>query len=373
MRHNILRLIFSSALCLLLSFNTSAQNLFSDYSNLFVTPLSYVVMHTSTPPVIDGNINDKVWADVEWTELFQDIEGRELKPDPIHKTRVKMLWDDEYIYFAAELEEPHVWAYLSERDDAVMYDNDFEIFIDPSNTTHRYFEIQINALNNIFDLYMNKPYRNGGSPLRSWDTPGMVHAVDIDGSLNKTDDIDKSWSVEMAVPFSALYLDGRKSRPANQDVWRMNFLRIAWETDIVDGKYVKVTEANGRAKEPDYHSWSPQGIIDMHYPERWGYLQFSTKSVGEGVPTYSRPYSECQRDYLWLVYYKQRDFMRKNGRYAQTLKELSLPSSVKIEKSGEGQINNLSLQATDVQFSMTITDGENKSIEINDEGLVRER
>ena len=39
-------------------------------------------------------------------------------------------------------------------------------------------------------------------------------------------------------------------------------------TDIVDGKYQK------QNKPEDNWVWSPQGIIDMHQPEHWGYLRF---------------------------------------------------------------------------------------------------
>src|SRR3954468_179467 len=75
----------------------------------------YVIRRAPGPVVVDGNIDKPVWRDVEWTEGFVDIEGA-LKPHPPLRTRVKMMWDDENIYFAARLEEPHVWATLTERD-----------------------------------------------------------------------------------------------------------------------------------------------------------------------------------------------------------------------------------------------------------------
>ena len=61
---------------------------------------------------------------------FQDIEG-DKKPRPRFRTRAKMLWDDQFFYVAAELEEPHVWATLTKHDSVIFHDNDFEIFIDP--------------------------------------------------------------------------------------------------------------------------------------------------------------------------------------------------------------------------------------------------
>ena len=50
---------------------------------------------------------------VGWTEDFVDIEGTR-RPKPRLRTRAKMLWDAEYFYIAAELEEPHVWAHADE-------------------------------------------------------------------------------------------------------------------------------------------------------------------------------------------------------------------------------------------------------------------
>src|SRR5690606_40527589 len=60
------------------------------------------------------------------------------------------------------LEEPHINGKLHKRDEVIYYDNDFEVFIDPKGTTHNYFEIEINALNTVFDLRLPRPYRNGG-------------------------------------------------------------------------------------------------------------------------------------------------------------------------------------------------------------------
>ena len=44
--------------------------------------------------------NDPAWQDAPWTDYFVDIEG-DKKPKPRFKTRVKMLWDQEYFYVAA--------------------------------------------------------------------------------------------------------------------------------------------------------------------------------------------------------------------------------------------------------------------------------
>jgi hypothetical protein len=170
---------------MLMPWQLKAQDVFKGYENLFTTSESYVVKHTAKAPVIDGNVDEPIWQQAKWTNDFVDIEGN-LKPKPPLQTNVKMLWDDSCLYIAARLYDPHVWAKLKKRDEVVYLDNDFELFVDPLNTTHQYYEIEVNALNTIFDLFLSKPYRNGGAAISGWDTPGLRTAVKVQGTLNNT-------------------------------------------------------------------------------------------------------------------------------------------------------------------------------------------
>src|SRR4051794_15933033 len=78
-------------------------------------PRGYVAHRASEPIAIDGRLDEKAWKAVPWTEAFLDIEG-DLKPVPRLRTRAKMLWDDDYFYVAAQLEEPHVWGTITKHD-----------------------------------------------------------------------------------------------------------------------------------------------------------------------------------------------------------------------------------------------------------------
>lgn len=78
-----------------------------------------------------------------------------------------MLWDEDYFYVAADLEEPHIWANLKQRDTVIFYDNDFEAFIDPQGDNHRYYEYEMNALNTIWDLLLAKPNRDGATAINA--------------------------------------------------------------------------------------------------------------------------------------------------------------------------------------------------------------
>lgn len=131
--------------------------------------------------VLDGKLDKPFWQHATWTDDFVDIEGDQ-RPLPAKQTRVKMLWDDEYFYFGAELMEDQIWGTLTERDSVIFYDNDFEIFIDPTGDSHQYYEFEINALNTVWDLLLVKPYRDGGPPINGWDIQGLKTAIHIEGS-----------------------------------------------------------------------------------------------------------------------------------------------------------------------------------------------
>jgi hypothetical protein len=349
-----------------ISGEVKAQDAFKGLENLFTVPEGYVVKHISKAPVIDGDIDENIWQQARWTNDFVDIEG-DLKPKPTLQTNVKMLWDDSCLYVAARLHDPQVWATLKNHDDIVYRDNDFELFLDPANTTHSYYEVEVNALNTIFDLYLNKPYRNQGQAIIGWDAPGLRTAAKIQGTLNNSIDKDKGWTVEMAIPFKGLNPGFKTTVPEHGTVWRINFSRVEYDTKVQDGQNVKLKdEATGRDLPEHNWVWSAQGVINMHYPERWGYLVFSDQTTGDAG--FEMPYAELQKKYLWLVYYRQKEWFKQNHQYAQSLKELGIESGYNILK----KFNNLQLEATKHQFLASINTEEDDKITytINQDGLV---
>lgn len=72
-------------------------------------PRSYTLCQTGSALKIGGGLNEKSWAETLRTQYFIDIEG-ESKSSPEYKTRVKILWDNKYLYIATEMEEPPLWA-----------------------------------------------------------------------------------------------------------------------------------------------------------------------------------------------------------------------------------------------------------------------
>ena len=269
-------------------------------------PKSYDCRFATIAPTLDGKLDDAAWAAAPWTDDFVDIQGPAL-PAPRYQTRAKMLWDGEYLYIAAELKDPHVWGTLTKHDQIVFQDNDFEVFIDPDGDTREYYELEVNVLRTIFDLYLHRRYKEGGPAEHGWNAEGLKTAVAVQGTMNDPTDTDTGWTLEWAVPWSAFRPPawdkpgfGEKERgaaaPKPGDIWRVNYSRVQWThgfegktapkrdsgpiNDSFDQKppppeasaaprYEKVA-----GKPEDNWVWTPQWQIDMHDPRWWGRVKF---------------------------------------------------------------------------------------------------
>lgn len=225
-------------------------------------PRGYVCLRARAEPGFDGDLESGEWGRAAWTDDFADIEGVAV---PRLRTRVKMLWDDSRFYIAAEMEEPDLWATYTEHDSVIFHENDFEAFFDPDGDCHSYFEYEVNALGTDWDLRLDKPYRDQGNADNSWEIPGLSKSVVLRGPLNDPATPSESWTVVLGFPWSAFGLEA----PTAGSQWRVNFSRVEWDLETVDGQYRKV------AGRPEHNwVWSPQWAIDMHRPELWGYAQF---------------------------------------------------------------------------------------------------
>ena len=244
-------------------------------------PKHYIISYNTEDLLIDGLDNEKAWAEAKYTDEFIDIEGELI---PQQTTKVKMLWDEDYLYVFAQLKEKHIWGDLDKRDAIIYLNNDFEVFLDPSSTGTNYVEIEINPLGTILDLSLNKPYRVGGKANLHWNLTNLKTAVNISGSLNDHSDIDSLWTVEMAIPINALIelKNKPKSIPKEGEQWKINFSRVEWEFEIIDGKYQR-KKLNDKLLPENNWVWSPQRVINMHEPEKWGILQFTNESSSKDI------------------------------------------------------------------------------------------
>ena len=319
-----------------------APCIFEKYERYLVQPRSYVAYRTEGALKIDGKLDESSWQKAKETEAFEDISGAGFA-EPKYKTTAKMLWDDDFLYVGAILEEPNIDAKLTQRDTIIYYDNDFEVFIDPDTDGHNYFEIEVNAKNVLFDLMLDKPYRVGGDFFLQWDCPGIQSAIHIDGTLNNPKDTDKFWSVEMAIPRQALTLSFNNLLKAG-NTWRINFSRVEW---------LKKPEENW--------VWNATGRIDMHMPDRWGYLHFSDNKVGTEETAMVYPHDMEIYKLMWAIFYAQQDYKNENGKYASLNEIPGLSAEMKQKVSMEATTNAYQIRAE--------VPAEGKVYILNEEGL----
>jgi hypothetical protein len=103
-----------------------------------------------------------------------------------------------------------------------------------------------------------------------WDFPGLRSAVQIQGTLNDSRNVDRGWTVELALPWKGMEVlaGGRPLPPREGDVWRMDFSRF--ETLTYNG--VTAERAAGWA-------FNAHGIYDSHRPECFTSVRFSERTV----------------------------------------------------------------------------------------------
>ena len=216
----------------------------------------------ATQPVkIDGALDDPAWAAAEWSSRFVDIRGGD-RPAPPLRTRAKLLWDATFLYVGIECEEPDVRAHMRDRDMPLFRENAVELFLDPDDDGLNYGELEVNALGTDYDTKLDKPYRDGGQRDDAWRIDRMKLAIHVDGTINDDRDRDHGWTAEIAIPWAALNsLAPDHVPPKPESHWRMQLARA---------------EHPDRTPRPTFSSWSPQGEVNLHAPERWGHLEFAS-------------------------------------------------------------------------------------------------
>ena len=194
------------------------------------------------PLVIDGKLDEAEWQKAT-PQPF--ILGWAEKKEPAHGATVRMLWDDEYFYFGGELVDLDIAADPAHKQGETWQDDVFELFIKPSDEQPVYFEFHVSAANKVTDIRYPRPGAKPDSESVGWDSH-MEKAVHLDGTLNKRDDTDKGWSVEIRIPWKD-FADA-SARPKPGDKWRFSTGRY----DYTKGKK-EVNSATALFKKCSFH------------------------------------------------------------------------------------------------------------------------
>lgn len=203
---------------------------------------------------VNGVLDEAAW---EGAQEIKDFAVFWEKRKPATATTARLLWDDRYLYFAAEMDDADLFALVEERNGRTWEDDVFELFFKPKADSPMYYEIQVNARNTPLELYL--PSRGAGGYRRFAGQVkfGMATAVRLRGTLNRYDDRDKGWTVEGSIPWTAFRPSG--GRPAAGDKWKFALCRYDYSVAL---------------EKVELSSTAPLALPDFHRYEDYGELEF---------------------------------------------------------------------------------------------------
>jgi len=220
----------------------------------------YTVKRATSTITVDGRLNEADWSAAALTERF--VLYADGAPTRLC-TQAKFLWDDQYLYVGFLCEDPDVWATMTERDDHLWNGEVVEILCDPDGDSVNYFEVQVNPLGTVLDLFLAKPYYAGGVADLSWNLDSLKVGVWVDGTLNDSADVDSQWTCEVALPFNeiAFMAPTLTCPPQSGDRWRILVTRYDYERTGL--------------KRVEVSSWNRTDSRGFHVPSKFGRITFS--------------------------------------------------------------------------------------------------
>ncbi|CAM4381504.1 carbohydrate-binding family 9-like protein [Zobellia roscoffensis] len=161
----------------------------------------FKVSKVSEPMQIDGKMKEGAWSRTEARTLdnFYNID----KPSDQQKSTFRMLWGEDEFYVFFEMEDRYITSRETKRDGQPYFDDCAEIFFitaPDSLDTHFGYELNLNKASNDF-IYFNN-YTMGKDVVYKPFNPSFEVEVTFDGTINDNSDIDKGWTMEMAIPYS---------------------------------------------------------------------------------------------------------------------------------------------------------------------------
>ena len=163
-------------------------------------------------PIIDGVLNDNAWVTAETNSDFYMLRPSNVGPArSSHPTTVKIVYDDEAVYFAASMLDPdgkNIASEISQRDEFYEKKTDFiGISLNPYNDDINFLSFIVTSAGTIADMKSVRDYDEGDS---------NFDAV-FDAKVSKD---DNGWYAEFKIPYSALRFPKKEIQ-----TWGLNFYR----------------------------------------------------------------------------------------------------------------------------------------------------
>jgi hypothetical protein len=178
--------------------------------------------------VLDGDLSEEAWKNSSSQNFASNVTGQPTK----YLSRIRLLRDDENLYFAFECHDPKTLT-LAKTEGEADY---VEIFLDPEHNHHNYYQILIDIEGRVKDWY----FEGGGERADETWNSGIRVAVKR---------YDDKWILEAAMPRKNI--DGGLETPRGRP-WGANFCRTQRNPDRKEDTYSTMSKIlKGRFDQPD--------------------------------------------------------------------------------------------------------------------------
>ena len=210
---------------------------------------AYDCRFVEEPITIDGKLDEPGWKNAVVIDSFSLPWLREKNRPAMKATRARLLWNRGGLFVAADMDDADLYATVTDHD-GNTWDNDvFELFLKPAVDKPGYYEFHVTPSNTQFDLFL--PRRGHVNRFRREREFDIQSAVTLRGTLNRWNDRDEGWTVEMSIPWNDFMPTG--GRPEPGDTWRFSLCR--YDYDIANEKPELSTSLPASSKTyPDFHT-----------------------------------------------------------------------------------------------------------------------
>lgn len=218
--------------------------------------LEYRVVRAVDVPVIDAKWDKPFWEPAVTVEIRNRMGD---KPRFEPRTRVKMLYDDAFLYLIFQVEDRFVRCIKEKINDAVYEDACVEFFFSPDTTQpERYFNLETNC-SGVPLMHYNIIPRKEFIRLDTADIRKIEIAHSLPAKVKEEIAGPVTWTIEYKIPLEMLEGYSRVIRPGPGVRWMANFYKVA-----------------EKGSNPHYYTWSPidQAKPDFHLPGYFGILKF---------------------------------------------------------------------------------------------------
>ena len=214
----------------------------------------YEVAKVNAAINIDGRLDEEAWHSSALVGDFRN--NRDGAPSKL-TTEARVLYDNNFIYFAFRSVDSNIWATMKRRDEHLWLEEVVEVFLQADPNIPNYIELEVNPLDTMLDIYLldtRKPLH-----YESWNSEKLRWAVNVDGTVDGKGG-DREWTCEIALPIEDIATAPHRP-PQPGDRWRMNLYRVDRLPEIAEV------------------AWSPTLKDDFHVPSRFGELVFTDRIV----------------------------------------------------------------------------------------------